>query len=207
MHRDSNYALCTDLALYVHKSIENRVSRRSDLEIKTIECIWIEITDSKTKPVLVGYVHRNPASSQEWSDEFINMMDKVTENNEIILLLGEFNINLFKQPSAWNNTTSFGLDQLVEEATRVTKSSATLNDHIYTNSRSRVTDVRIVESGISDHCAIFCHWSLQLPNQVRKDTQLSLLGHLSTSAKQTFCSILVITSFGTCTLTVTQKKP
>ena len=65
------------------------------------------------------------------------MMDKVTENNENILLLGDFNINLFKQPPAWNNITSlFGLDQLVEEATRVTKSGATLIDHIYTNNRS-----------------------------------------------------------------------
>ena len=208
LRRDSNYPLHTGLALYVHKSIENRVRRRSDLKIRTIECIWVEITDSRTKPVLVGYVYRNSASSQEWSDEFINMMDKVTENNKNILLLGDFNINLFKQPSAWNNIASlFGLDQLVEEATRVTKSSAMLIDHIYTNNRSRVSDVRIIESGISDHCAIFCHWSLQLPNQVRKDTQLSLLGHLSTSVKQTFCSILVTTPFGTCTLTVTQKKP
>ena len=167
LRRDSNYPLRTSLALNVHKSIENRVRRRSDLEIKTIECIWVKITDSKTKPLLVGYVYRYPASSQEWSDEFINMM----ESNENILLLGDFNINLFKQPSAWNNITSlFGLDQLVEEVTRVMKSSATLIDHIYTNNRSRVSDVRIVESGISDHCAIFCHWSRQLPKS-------SLKGH------------------------------
>ena len=66
----------------VHKSIENRVRRRSDLEIKTIECIWVEITDSKAKPLLVRYVYRNPASSQEWSDQFINMMDKVAESND-----------------------------------------------------------------------------------------------------------------------------
>ena len=32
------------------------------------------------------FVYRNPASSQEWSDEFINKMDKVAENNENILL-------------------------------------------------------------------------------------------------------------------------
>ena len=36
------------------------------------------------------------------------------------------------------------------------KSSATRIDHIYTNNRSLVSDVRIVESGISDHCAMFC---------------------------------------------------
>ena len=73
---DSNYCLPTGRALYIHKSVENRVRRRSDLEIKTTECIWVEITDSKTKPLPVGYVYRHPASSQERCDEVINMMDK-----------------------------------------------------------------------------------------------------------------------------------
>ena len=85
------------------------------------------------------------------------MMDKVTESNEHILLLGDFSIDLFKQPPAWNSTTAlFGLKQLVEEATRVTKSSATRTDHIYTNNKPQVPKVKVVESGISDHCAIFC---------------------------------------------------
>ena len=164
--RDSGYPLHTSLALYIHKSIENSVRRRLDLEIEAIECIWVEINDSKTKPLLVGYVYRNPASSQGWPDDFISMMDKVTECNANNLLLGDFNIDLFKQPPAWNNTTAlFGLEQLVEEATRVTKSSATLTDHIYTNNKQQVSKVKVVESGISDHSVIFCHWSIKLPKQ------------------------------------------
>ena len=164
LRRDSGYPLHTGLALYVHKSIENSVRRRLDLETEAIECIWVEIKDSKTKPLLVGYVYRNPASSQGWPDDFISLMDKVTECNANILLLGDFNIDLFKQPPAWNNATAlFGLEQLVEEATTVTKSSATLIDHIYTNNKQQV--FKVVESGISDHSAIFCHWSIKLPKQ------------------------------------------
>ena len=75
------YPLHRGLALYVHKSIENSVRLRIDPEIEATECTWIKITDSKTKPLLVGYVYRNPASSQGWSDDFINMMDKVTESS------------------------------------------------------------------------------------------------------------------------------
>ena len=100
LRHDSGYPLHTGLALYVHKSIENSVRRRLDLETEAIECIWVEINDSKTKPLLVGYVYRNPASSQGWPDDFISMMDKVTECNANILLLGDFNIDLFKQPPA-----------------------------------------------------------------------------------------------------------
>ena len=166
LRRDSGYPLHTGLALYVHKSIENSVRRRLDLEIEAIECIWVEVNDSKTKPLLVGYVYKNPAASQGWPDDFINMMDTVTECNANNLLLGDFNIDLFKQPPAWNNTTAlFGLEQLVEEATRVTKSSATLIDHIYTNNKQQVSKVKVVDSGISDHSVIFCHWSIKLPKQ------------------------------------------
>ena len=85
-------------------------------------------------------------------------------NNLGLELLGDFNIDLFKQPPAWNNTTAlFGFEQLVGEATRVTKSSATLIDHIYTNNKQQVSTVKVVESGISDYSAIFCHWSIKLP--------------------------------------------
>ena len=58
LRRDSDYPLHTGLALYVNRSIENRVRH----EIEETECIWIEISDSETKPLLVGYVYRNLAS-------------------------------------------------------------------------------------------------------------------------------------------------
>ena len=86
LRRYSGYPLHTGLALCVYTSIENSVRRRLDLETEAIECIWVEIKDSKTKPLLVGYVCRNPASSQGWPDDFISVMDKVTECNANILL-------------------------------------------------------------------------------------------------------------------------
>ena len=71
LRHDSGYPLHTDLVLYVHKSIENSVRRRLDPETEAIECILVEIEDSKTKPLLVGYMYRNPASSQGWPDDFL----------------------------------------------------------------------------------------------------------------------------------------
>ena len=94
------------------------------------------------------------------------MMDKVTESNAKIVILGEFNIDLIKQSHAWNSISSlFGLEQLVEETTRVTKSSGKLLDHNYTNNKPQVCRVKVVESGISDHGVTFCHWAIELPEQ------------------------------------------
>ena len=45
LRSDNDYPLHTNLALYAQKSIKNSVRRRLDLEIETIECIWVEITE------------------------------------------------------------------------------------------------------------------------------------------------------------------
>ena len=57
------------------------------------------------------------------------------EEKEIILM-GYFNKNLINEEieTEWSNfTTSLGLSQLVSVPTRVTETSSTLIDHIYTN--------------------------------------------------------------------------
>ena len=92
---DSDYTLCASLALCVLQSTGNSMGHRADIEMEAIECIWVVLTISKTKPSYLGCLCRNPASSHEWPEKFINMMDKATENNVHISLLGDFNINTF----------------------------------------------------------------------------------------------------------------
>ena len=52
--------------------------------------------------------------------------------------------------------TKFGVYQLVETPTRVTKRSSTIIDHIYTNSAGRVSEVFVSNLSISDHYPISC---------------------------------------------------
>ena len=153
-------------------------------------------------------MYRNPASSQGWSDDFISMMDKVTECNANILFLGDFNTDLFKQPPAWNNTTAlFRLVQLVEEATRVTKSSATLIDHIYTNNKPQLSKVKVVESGISDHSVISCHWLIKLPKQNPRGHTTITFRSFKNFNETNFCLILVYCHLLMCMIIATQMKP
>ena len=57
----------------------------------------------------------------------------------------------------WSDfTTSLGLRQLVTQPTRVTDSSSTLIDHLYSNNEENLSNVHVAELGISDHYAIFC---------------------------------------------------
>ena len=50
---------------------------------------------------------------------------------------------------------SLGLTQLISQPTRVTPSSKTLIDHIYTSNEDNISYVRVNKQTISDHYAIF----------------------------------------------------
>ena len=71
---------------------------------------------------------------------------------------------MFKTHNAWDSTTTLlGLEQMVNSSTRITPSSSTLIDHIYTNKPTAVTDVSVGSLSISDHFPISCCWSTKLP--------------------------------------------
>ena len=114
------------------KAIKTFTKRRNDFESEKVECMWVEIKHLASPAVLVGYVYRNPAATHPWSDDFMQMMDKVCESNPNIVLLGDFNIDLLKPQPTWSSATSlFGLRQQICCATRITQTYATLLDHIY----------------------------------------------------------------------------
>ena len=73
------------MGLYVHHSIVCTTKRRADLESERVECMWVEIKHSPSSATLVGYVYRNPAVTYAWFDDFVKMMDKVSEGNSNIV--------------------------------------------------------------------------------------------------------------------------
>ena len=109
-------------------------NRRYDLETKEVECIWVELKPSATTPpLLIGILYRNPRSTYEWHDHFLKMMDKLCQRHTDILMLGDFNFDLLTPQPAWQSTTTLVGLQLIKDPTRITATSETLLDHIYTN--------------------------------------------------------------------------
>ena len=153
----------TGLVIYIHDSIRNFVRRRVDLETDKVEAIWLELYQKKSTSAYVCALYRNPACTSEWIDDFMAMMDKVPVNSDIILM-GDFNINLFNQQNTWLSVISMlGLSQLIQNYTRV--KTQTLIDHIYTNNVAKVVNPTIIRTCISDHYAIFGTYRFKLPKQ------------------------------------------
>ena len=134
--------------------------RRDDLETNDIACLWLEITPEKGKSFLVGNLYRNPSEKIEWNERFEQFLEHVVVEDKEVILLGDFNKNLLNMNANrdWAVLTeSLGFSQIVMQPTRVTLSTSSLLDHIYTNREDNIVSVRVPKLGISDHYAVFCN--------------------------------------------------
>ena len=144
------------IIVYVRNGINAK--RRIDLEINDIACNWLEITVGKSKPFLIGNMYRPPDSKVEFIDRFENFIDNVSGEGKGFILLGDFNKNLLYEYKdiEWENfTTSLGFSQLKCDLTRVTETSSTLIDHIYTNFDENIAHAHVCTIEISYHYAVF----------------------------------------------------
>ena len=146
------------LLVYVKNGINAK--RREDLETQHISCLWLEISPAKSKPFLVGNMYRPPDSKVEFNDRFEEFIDSLLNEDQEFILLGDFNKDVLDIDTEreWGNfTTSLGLTQLVNEPTRVTNTSQTLIDHIYTNTEENIQRVHVERLCLSDHYGVFCN--------------------------------------------------
>lgn len=169
IRRDASCYGETGLGIYIHHSISHCTKQRYDLEPDNVECIWLQVKPSTSASFLVGHLYKNPAMIFIWYDNFMQLMDNVYKNKQNVVLLGDFNIDLLKWHPSWDSaTTLFGLQQLVHSLTRITKSSSSLLDHIYTNNNDMISIVLVSNKSIGDHCPIIRTWRCKLPKQQNK---------------------------------------
>ena len=158
IRKDAARSQHTGIVVYIHSSISKIVRHRPDLESETVESVCLEIQ----LRILVGYIYRNPASTFDWYDQFVTMMDRVQGCNLNVVLLGAVNSDMQKSNPAWDSTISlFGLNQMITSPTRITPHSSTLIGHIYTSDTSIVSNILVPATGISDHFPVCCTLSVK----------------------------------------------
>ena len=165
------------VAYFVSNSIH--FNQRQDFP-KDFENIFIDIP--KTTPILFGVLYRPPKTS-DFLELLTNAFsDAERFDTQDVFLLGDFNINLLDRKMKYilqkgyrfskdekNYTTPLlltknyveflrtqGLTQLIKEPTRVTDKTATLLDHVLTNTEGKVTQSGVLAKAISDHDMTYC---------------------------------------------------
>ena len=125
------------------------------------------INAKRREDFLVGNMYRPPDSRVEFNDRFEEFIDSLLNEDKEFILLGDFNKDLLNVDTEreWGNfTTSLGLTQIVNEPTRVTNTSQTLIDHIYTNTEENIQHVHIERLCLRDHYGVFCNQKYQSNN-------------------------------------------
>lgn len=199
LRRDASFVQHTGIAVYIHDTIAQNFQRRPDLESDKIESLWIELKTPKSTPTLIGFIYRNPAATWDWYDDFSEMMDKASRSKGDIFLLGDFNIDLLNPKgthAAWTTTTSlFGLKQVVKAPTRITSTSSTLIDHIYTTNTEKILNVSVPSFAVSDHNPVCCVVSTRLGKQKRRHHTKIIYRSFRNFEKDKFLNDLQMTPF------------
>ena len=128
-----------------------------DLEIQ-----WLRLSLPRNRPTYVANVYRPPSGNIDNCLSLIEnkILDIYAENPGDIVLMGDWNIDLFKQrdPATVKYKTFMkicGLSQVITTATRVGQQRSSLIDHALTNREEYYHQWGVVDYGMSDHSLIF----------------------------------------------------
>ena len=131
-----------------------------------VENMWLEVSDTNQK-IIVGGIYRHPNQNfAEFRNKLENNLDKISNQSLPCIIAGDLNIDLVK--SHCHTGTSQYVDSLfinnfmptILMPTRITRTSATLIDHIYYYEGKHRNDYITVKSGnlltdITDHLPAF----------------------------------------------------
>ena len=142
---------------------EENFVRREDLMSNkpAMENLSVEINRGHCKNIIISCIYRPPDGNiEQFFDEFHTLLNKVSKMNKIILIGGDFNLNLLQSKSD-NRAAQFtdllfshNIFPTISRPTRVGLTSNTLIDGIFTNSMNPGTSGVIIELTISDHFPI-----------------------------------------------------
>ena len=134
-----------------------------------MEGLFVEVR-IRSMTLIVGVIYRPPgANVARFLDSLENVISTVLPVCDLFVCLGDVNINLLDSES--NSTAlftefidSFSFTQLIEEPTRVTATTSTLIDVIFTNDKKFISSSGVNDSyDVADHHLIFCRLTLPAP--------------------------------------------
>ena len=164
------------VGIYVKNSLTFNVC--DDLTImqeKIFESIFIDIKLS-TGNVVCGTIYRSPSNDLISNDSFLKTLKKchnILQPNKICYITGDFNYDLanFDDVSVSNFTELMfenSFFPVINQPTRISDTTATVLDHIWTNTIKHSINAGILTCPISDHLPVLACTNIQ-PNKQCED--------------------------------------
>ena len=154
------------VSLLIHESIPYKHRADLDLVADHCECIFAEIHPSDSphaaSPILIGALYRPPNSNFDmFTDALQGMLSAISNERKVVYLMGDFNVRLDKIETDRNAQEfsdimhSFSLQPLIDKPSRITPTSSSLIDNIFTNQVSDKMHSGLLYTDLSDHLVTF----------------------------------------------------
>ena len=128
------------IALHVYNSLNYKIPKSKNINNNDIECWNIEIVSKASKNVIISCIYRLPrGDAHKFLYEMKGHIIKNKFQEKPLFLVGDLNINSLDYSrnthvrDFFNFVFENGKSSVINRPTRVTKSSATIIDHILTN--------------------------------------------------------------------------
>ena len=149
--------VCISIKLSIKFEVINMLPT---LTSNDIEYLHVKIKPYMQKPVHIIGIYRPPEGKYKEFTQFIaKILNQIDKSRTDTVLLGDFNID-FNDKRLLSNSkldtleSKYGLKQIIKENTRITNTSSTCIDLLFTDIQN-ITDSGTINYNISDHLPIF----------------------------------------------------
>ncbi len=144
------------VAMYVSEKYSSQLISMND----DIESLWVKLELPHNNYFYVGTAYRSERMVNKgyFFEKLENQLHVIGTSSKDIFLMGDFNLDALQNlaPSLKHICQLFQLKQLIKEPTRVTKTSESCIDLIFTNTaNNRIHSSGVIPCGLSDHSLIY----------------------------------------------------
>ena len=134
---------------------------RLDYNVTHTESLWLTINQNCLDKIVIGIIYRKPNTDvDQFQSSLLGVLEEVNVGKTSIVLIGDFNIDVSqtidqKIYDYLSMIESIGMQQVISSPTRVTNSTSSVIDHVYTNVYNVAIHSGVIETDVSDHFPIF----------------------------------------------------
>ena len=157
-----------EVCAYTRKTLKSKVLKDlSGISDTGFHQLWMQVQYKTLKSFLLCVTYKPPDCNVACFEDFRDRYTQVLVYGLPILAIGDLNCDLLvsssKSRTLNNLCTSLKMKQLITQPTRVTETSKSLIDVIFTSNPAISVDSGIVETHISDHYLVFAALNLKMP--------------------------------------------
>ena len=157
-HADSKTQEAGGVGVYISSELDYSIRNDLNLETKFVEDIWLDVTRRDKTKFVVGVIYRHPDHQfGTFCNNLCNTLDVLNKSKVNYLIVGDINIDVTKFNLVTNVTDyvnslySLGCNVCIDKPTRVTTTTSSCIDHLYSNLSPDRLDSHIIKSDVTDH--------------------------------------------------------